>query len=467
MALNACGSGRMSTNSTSSRSPGCAPFTNTGPVSGCTAPASMPAMSATVVVGPSWPSTASRVWRTTSSPALDFDDGRDVGMPSIVALRRLLTKPLAAIDLDALHDVVVPLGPRSSPSVAPRVPPPMLLREALGAGIDSGASGVTIPGPFRTHPSGVLRWLNRSLAGRWCAASTRQRCTAPPPAPSGLRARPEPRRLLPRCPGATAPTQHGEDHEHPSLSNRRVARGRCAAARGGSRAGCPARRSGHGVARHHRPHVVRSVHRPAPDHALRDPLCHPRRARAPAARAQDGREPRRVVVGERGRAHLRVQAAPGPQVPQRRPRHGGRREIQLRALPGRGPQGVAGARPAGGRRRSSHRALPAQGAVAGLHDLLRHHGDRRRARRPQEVRHPGRRRGLPEAPDRRRPLQVREPHARRRGGARGLRGVLAACSSRQASGHEERPRGDHPRGHAEDRRGGHRAWPSMARTPRT
>jgi len=39
-----------------------------------------------------------------------------------------------------------------------------------------------------------------------------------------------------------------------------------------------------------------------------------------------------VVDGEPGRPHLRVQAAPRAQVPQRRPRHGRGREIQFRAL---------------------------------------------------------------------------------------------------------------------------------------
>ena len=46
IALNAVGCGMMSVNSISSMSPGCAPLTNTGPVSGCTAPASSAAKSA-------------------------------------------------------------------------------------------------------------------------------------------------------------------------------------------------------------------------------------------------------------------------------------------------------------------------------------------------------------------------------------------------------------------------------------
>ena len=69
------------------------------------------------------------------------------------------------------------------------------------------------------------------------------------------------------------------------------------------------------------------------------------------------------------------------QVPQRRPRHHRGREVQLRALQGRGRQGAPGARPRGRDRRSADGALPPEGAVAGLHDLLRHDGHRGRDRR--------------------------------------------------------------------------------------
>ena len=48
IAENAQGWGTISTNSISSRSPGCAPLTKTGPVSGWTAPIGSPARSATV-----------------------------------------------------------------------------------------------------------------------------------------------------------------------------------------------------------------------------------------------------------------------------------------------------------------------------------------------------------------------------------------------------------------------------------
>ena len=57
-----------------------------------------------------------------------------------------------------------------------------------------------------------------------------------------------------------------------------------------------------------------------------------RRARAPHAGHADGQCPRPIVVDEQGRARLRVRAAPGRQVPQRR-RHDRRgREVLVRAL---------------------------------------------------------------------------------------------------------------------------------------
>ena len=103
IAVNACGWGTMSRNSTSSTSPGWAPLTKTGPVRGWIAPASMFAMSASVVPGPSWPSTPSRVARTTSSPSSTVTQRRDVRVEPVVARRRLISQALAAVDLDALH----------------------------------------------------------------------------------------------------------------------------------------------------------------------------------------------------------------------------------------------------------------------------------------------------------------------------------------------------------------------------
>ena len=67
IAVKAQGSGRISRNSTSSRSPAFAPLTNTGPVNGWTGPTSNFAKSATVVAALNCPSSASRAWRTTSS----------------------------------------------------------------------------------------------------------------------------------------------------------------------------------------------------------------------------------------------------------------------------------------------------------------------------------------------------------------------------------------------------------------
>src|SRR4029450_5799492 len=129
---------------------------------------------------------------------------------------------------------------------------------------------------------------------------------------------------------------------------------------------------------------------------------------------------------------------------------------QLRALSRRRGQGDPGARPSGRDRRSLDDSLPSDRALARFHDLLRHHRHRRWHRGPQEVRDPGRRRGLQEAPDRRRPLQVREPQARRGGRGRGLHRLLAPRAQREAFRHEERPRRNDPGGDAEERGGGHR-----------
>ncbi len=210
------------------------------------------------------------------------------------------------------------------------------------------------------------------------------------------------------------------------------------------------------LARHHLAVVVRPVDGAPTDHAVRHPLRAARRARPPVTGAADGAESRRVVEGESRRAHLRVQAASGAQIPQRRSRHKRRREIQLRPLQGSGRARAAGARAAGGDRRSADRSLPLEGALARLHDVLRNDGERGRARGAEEVRDARRRRRLPEAPDRRGPVPVREPPTRHRGRARGVSVVLAACPIRQAGGHEERPGGDGARCHAQEGRGRHR-----------
>ena len=148
---------------------------------------------------------------------------------------------------------------------------------------------------------------------------------------------------------------------------------------------------------------------------------------------------------------VRLQAARGPEVPQRRSVHRGRREVQLPALEGR--QGAQGPRARRRDRQPVARALPPARAVPRLHGVLRHAGHGRGLDRAEEVRREGRRRRLQEAPDRARALQVREPHARRRAGHGGLRGLLAQDALREAAGLQERSRADHARGHAEERRG--------------
>ena len=206
---------------------------------------------------------------------------------------------------------------------------------------------------------------------------------------------------------------------------------------GADRAG---RRGGDGLARDasRRPGSIPPP-RPA-DHAVRHPVRAARRPGALAARPEDRREPGRVVVGVAGRPGVRVQASPRPQVPQRRSRHHRGRQVQLRALQGR--RRARDARPGapGGDRRSARRPLSPEGGVAGLHDLLRHDGDGGRPRAAQEVFRAGGRRGLPQAPDRRRPVQVRERHARGRGRARGQSPGTGATRPRQAAGHEGRAR---------------------------
>ena len=147
-----------------------------------------------------------------------------------------------------------------------------------------------------------------------------------------------------------------------------------------------------------------------------------------------------------GRARLRVQAAARAQVPQRRPAHRRGREVQLRALQGRGRQGAAGARAR--RSRSSIRCTVRFHLKEPWPDFMTFYGTTATAAGivvPKKYLDAGRRRGLPQAPDRRRALQVRQPQARRRGGAGSLPGLLAARAQRQDAGHEERARGDHAR----------------------
>jgi hypothetical protein len=88
--------------STSSKSPGSAPLTNTGPVSGCTTLMSTLSRSAAAVDAVTWPSSASLVSSSTSSPG-GFERGRDVGVPAIVALRGLRGASNAIVKLEAFH----------------------------------------------------------------------------------------------------------------------------------------------------------------------------------------------------------------------------------------------------------------------------------------------------------------------------------------------------------------------------
>ena len=175
-------------------------------------------------------------------------------------------------------------------------------------------------------------------------------------------------------------------------------------------------------------------------------------------------EPGRVLDGQRGSEGLRVQAARRAEVPQRRPVHRRGREVQL--PPRQGLEGPAREGPRGRGRRAAPRALRAARAVAGLHDLLRHHGDRGRLDRAQEVRRAGGQRRLQEAPDRPRPLQVRQQHSRGRAGDGGQRELLAQDALGQAPGLQERPRAHHADGHAQARRGGRRLPARRARRPR-
>ncbi len=135
-------------------------------------------------------------------------------------------------------------------------------------------------------------------------------------------------------------------------------------------------------------------------------------------------EPRRVVDGVEGRAHVRLRPAEG-EVPQRRPRDRRGREVLLRALPRRlreAPEGQGEGRAGRGAEPRAHRA---QGAVARLHGVLRHLGHRRRLDRAQEVRREGRRRRVQEGAGGRGAVQVRVVQSRRRARARSLSRLLA------------------------------------------
>ena len=170
-------------------------------------------------------------------------------------------------------------------------------------------------------------------------------------------------------------------------------------------------------------------------------------------------EPGRVVDRVARRARLRVRAAPRGEVPQRRGRHGRRRQVLVRALPGdlgKDAQGQGG----GGRDAGSWaRPVPAQAAVAGLHGLLRHAGDGCGVdRAPGSTSSKVGEDGFKKAPIGAGPYRVRLVHARYGAGARGLRRILAQDAERQAPGVQERAGRRHATGHAQERRGRHRLF---------
>ena len=103
------------------------------------------------------------------------------------------------------------------------------------------------------------------------------------------------------------------------------------------------------------------------------------------------------------------------------------------------------------------RPLQAEGAVARFSDVL-FERERRRLDRAEEIRREGRRRGVQEAADRRRAVQIRVVQPRGRAGARSVRRLLAQDAERQAPGHEGDPRRGDARGGAEARRGRHRLF---------
>ena len=160
------------------------------------------------------------------------------------------------------------------------------------------------------------------------------------------------------------------------------------------------------------------------NYAIHGPLRAARRAGKADAGTAPGGEPRRILVRRGGRAELRVRAAPGHHVPQRRAGYRRGRQVLVRALPRCLPRCDESAR---GRDRNTGcpaRAIQAQGAVARLPDVLRQR-HRRRLDRAEEIRREGRRRGLQEGAGRRRAVQIRLVHTGRRARAGGQRGLLA------------------------------------------
>src|SRR5512144_419074 len=145
------GCGRMSTNSISSRSPGLAPLTSTGPVIGWTAPASIAAMPSAVTEGPSWPSQPSRVSSTISSPSSASRIGGTSGCQRLCPVFGWSTRRL----LRSISTLF--MGLSSGVRGAEGAPALLRLREA-GAAVDerevAGAAGPLLLGGGLVHLEG-------------------------------------------------------------------------------------------------------------------------------------------------------------------------------------------------------------------------------------------------------------------------------------------------------------------------
>ena len=158
------------------------------------------------------------------------------------------------------------------------------------------------------------------------------------------------------------------------------------------------------------------------------------------------------MAAERGRAHVRVRAPEGRQVPERRSRHRGGRQVLLRALPRRQRHAAQGEGGGGRDRGSASRALPPQAALARFHDLLRDPRHRRRVDSSEEVRRESRRRGLQARAGRRGAVPACLVQARRRARAGGLPRLLAQGARHQDPRVQGHPGRRDAAGCAEDRR---------------
>ena len=248
--------------------------------------------------------------------------------------------------------------------------------------------------------------------------------------------------------------------------------------------GCPGqagRRDALGALRDAAPCLVRSGRGVGTADAVLGPLRASRRAREADARQHAEPQPGGVVDGQRRPAGLRVQAARGAQVPQRRFLHRRGREVQL--PPREGLQDPPRQGPGGGGGRARSRALRPSRALAGLHNLLRHHPVRGGLDRAQDLRRAGGRRRLQEGARRARSLQVRQLHTRHRAGDGSERRLLAEGPLGEAARLQDRAGEHDAAGHAEARRGRHRlparsarkrrrssatptsSWPSPAASP--